>query len=59
METALLSEKHWDGEIRSMMEFLLEVVGLQGLRINVTGNQVIYTYTYTCICILFEESAWR
>lgn len=48
MET-LLSEKHWDGEIRSIMEFLLEVVGLQGLRISVTDNQVIYTYTYICI----------
>lgn len=57
METALLSEKHWDGEIRSIVKFLFEVVGLQGLRINVTNNQVIYTYTY--ICILFEESAWR
>lgn len=56
MET-LLSGKHWDGEIRSIMEFLLEVVGLQGLRISVTDNQVIYTYTY--ICIFLEECAWR
>lgn len=29
------------------MEFLFEVVGLQGLRINVTDNQVIYTYICT------------
>lgn len=57
METARLSEKHWNGEIRPTIEFLFEAVGLQGLRINVTDNQVIYTYTYTCIFL--EECAWR